>query len=288
MNDTFTILTDSTANLPRLYIEKYGIAVLPLTYIVGEEEYPGYSETADEQFGQIYEHLRSGKRVTTSMVNRDIAYEVAKRILEGKKDILYIGLSSKLSGTYYAVESALSKLQGEYPDRKIYAVDSLCVALGEGLLVYGAVKRKKQEKTIAEIYEWCSCCRWKVNTVFTVDDLKHLRRSGRASSAIAAVGSVLQIKPVLRMNDGGILKQEAKVRGRKRALDEIVRQALAGIREEQMVFVSHGDCIEDAGYVAECLYRSGKVTKVILNMLDPVIGIHTGPGSIGIFYVDTK
>lgn len=288
MNDTFTILTDSTANLPRPYIEKYGIAVLPLTYMAGEKGYPGYSGTAEESFEQIYEDLRSGKRVTTSMVNRDAAYEAAKRILEQGKDILYIGLSSKLSGTYYAVESALGKLQGEFPDRKIYAVDSLCAALGEGLLVYGAVKQKKQEKTIAEIYEWCSSSRWRVNTVFTVDDLKHLQRSGRASSAIAIVGSVLRIKPVLRMNDGGVLRQEAKVRGRKRALDEIVRRALAGITEAQMVFVSHGDCIGDAGYVAECLSRSGKVTKVILNMLDPVIGIHTGPGSIGVFYTEAQ
>lgn len=285
-NDTFTIITDSTSNLPRPYIEKYGIVVLPLTYMVEDREYPGFSEEPEENFKQLYELLRSGKVITTSMVNKSISYEASKRILEEGKDILYIGLSSKLSGTYYAVESALNTLKGEFPERKIYAVDSLCVALGEGLLVYGAVKMKKQGKQLPEIYEWCSRCRWRVNTVFTVDDLQHLRRSGRASSAIAVVGTVLKIKLILRMNNGGVLKQEAKVRGRKKALDEIVKRVLQGMEEEQMVFVSHGDCIEDAKYVADCLYQSAKVTKVILNTLDPVIGIHTGPGSIGIFYIE--
>lgn len=286
MNHTFVILTDSTSNLPHPYVEKYGIVVLPLTYLVDDREYLGYSEESEEQFKQLYEQLREGKVVTTSMVNKSISYEAAKKLLEDGKDILYIGLSSKLSGTYYAVESALSTLKGEFPERNIYAVDSLNVALGEGLLIYGAVKMKKQGRQLGEIYEWCCRCRWNVNTVFTVDDLQHLRRSGRASSAIALVGTVLKIKLVLRMNNGGILKQEAKVRGRKKALDEIVKRVVDGIEEEQMVFVSHGDCVEDARYVAECLYRSGKVTKVILNTLDPVIGIHTGPGSIGIFYVE--
>lgn len=286
MNHTFVILTDSTSNLPRPYIEKYGIVVLPLTYLVDDREYPGYGEESEEQFKQLYEQLREGKVVTTSMVNKSISYETAKKLLEDGKDLLYIGLSSKLSGTYYAVESALSTLKGEFPERSIYAVDSLNVALGEGLLIYEAVKMKKQDRPLGEVYEWCCRRRWKVNTVFTVDDLQHLRRSGRASSAIALVGTVLKIKLVLRMNNGGMLKQEAKVRGRKKALDEIVKRVLDGIEEEQMVFVSHGDCVEDARYVAECLYRSGKVTKVILNTLDPVIGIHTGPGSIGIFYVE--
>lgn len=286
MNDTFTILTDSTSNLPRPYIDKYSIVVLPLTYLVDDREYPGYSEEEEENFGQLYEHLRNGKPVTTSMVNRSIAYEVAKRILEEGKDLLYIGLSSKLSGTYYAVESALNALKGEFPARKIYAVDSLCVALGEGMLVYEAVKKRKEGKRLSEIYDWCNRCRWNINTVFTVDDLNHLRRSGRASSAVAVVGTVLRIKLILRMSNGGVLKQEAKVRGRKKALDEIVKRALQGITREQMVFVSHGDCPAEARYVADCLYRSEKVKKVILNTLDPVIGIHTGPGSIGIFYME--
>lgn len=286
MNRSFAILTDSTSNLPQPYIEKYGIVVLPLTYLVEDKEYQGHSEEPEESFKQLYEQLRRGKVITTSMVNKSVSYEAAKKLLEEGRDILYIGLSSKLSGTYYAVESVLGTLKGEFPERKIYAVDSLNAALGEGLLIYGAVKMQKQNRQIEDIYEWCCRCRWKVNTVFTVDDLQHLRRSGRASSAIAVVGTVLKIKPILRMNNGGILKQEAKVRGRKKALDEIVKRVLDGMEHEQMVFVSHGDCVGDARYVAECLYRSGKVTKVILNTLDPVIGIHTGPDSIGIFYLE--
>lgn len=286
MNRPFTILTDSTSNLPEPYIEKYGIVVLPLKYIVDGEEYPGYSGEGGTYFQKLYEYLRTGSTVTTSMVNSTEAYVVANDVLEMGNDILYIGLSSKLSGTYYAVESALNTLKGEFPEREIYAVDSLCVALGEGALVYEAVKQKKQGKQLSQIYEWCNRSRWNVNTIFTVDDLEYLRRSGRASSAISMVGTILKIKPIIRMSNGGILRQEAKVRGRKKALDEIVKRAVRGMEQEQkqMVFVSHGDCLEDARYVADCLRRCGKATKVIINTLDPVIGVHTGPGSIGIFF----
>lgn len=284
MNDTFTILTDSTSNLPYKYAEKYNIKILPLKYLVGDKEYPGFSETGNQTFQKLYEYLRAGQSVTTSMVNSSEAYEAAKNILEEGRDILYIGLSSKLSGTFNAVESALMRLKGEYPERDIYAVDSLCVALGEGALIYGAVKMKKKDRKIREIYEWCKQYRWRINTIFTVDDLNHLKRSGRASSVIAVVGSVLKIKIVLRMSNGGVLKQEGKVRGRKKSLDEIVKRAVRDMTEPQTVFISHGDCYEDAKYVADHLRQCDKVKKVIMNTLDPVIGVHTGPNSIGIFF----
>lgn len=284
MNGTFTILTDSTSNLPYKYVERYDIKILPLKYLVGDKEYPGFTEMGDHNFKKLYEFLRAGQNITTSMVNSSEAYDAAKSILEEEQDVLYIGLSSKLSGTFHAVESALMRLKGEYPERNILAVDSLCVALGEGSLIYGAVKMKKKGRKIQEIYEWCQQHRWKINTIFTVDDLNHLRRSGRASSAIAVVGSVLKIKIILRMNNGGILKQEGKVRGRKKSLDEIVKRAIRDISESQTVFISHGDCFEDAKYVADKLRQCDKVKTVIMNTLDPVIGVHTGPNSIGIFF----
>lgn len=285
MNDTFAILTDSTSNLPYKYVQKYGIHILPLKYVAGDREYPGYEENGDETFQEIYRYLREGRNITTSMVNVSEAYEAAKPVLEAGKDVLYIGLSSKLSGTYHAVESALHKLRGEYPERNIYVVDSLCVALGEGLLIYGAVRMQKRDKSIEQVYDWCNQCRWKVNTIFTVGDLKHLKRSGRASSVTALVGTVLQIKVLLRMSRGGVLSQEGKVRGRKKSLDEIAKRALRDISQPQTVFISHGDCYEDAKYVADRLRGSEKVRKVILHALDPVIGVHTGPDSIGIFFV---
>lgn len=284
MQKPFTILTDSTSNLPEPYIEKYEIVVLPLKYIVDGKEYLGHSGEGGLYFQKLYQYLRTGRTVTTSMVNSSEAYDVARSVVEKGNDILYIGLSSKLSGTYYAVESALNSLKEEFPEREIYAVDSLCAALGEGALVYEAVKQKKLGKTLTQIYEWCNRSRWNVNTIFTVDDLEYLRRSGRASSAISMVGAVLRIKLIIRMSNGGIMRQEAKVRGRKKALDEIVRRAVRGMKKAQMVFVSHGDCLEDARYVADCLRKCDKVTKVIINTLDPVIGVHTGPDSIGIFF----
>ncbi len=288
MQDTFTIVTDSTSNLLQPYIDKYGIVVLPLKYLTEEGEYAGYTGKEGETFAPLYEKLRTGGTVTTSMVNTRETYDAVKKVVQEGKDVLYIGLSSKLSGTFYAVEQALKRLKGEYPERNLYAVDSFCVALGEGLLVYGAIRLKKQGKSLAEIYRWCGRCRFRVNTIFTVDDLKHLRRSGRASAVIAAVGTVLGIKPILRMSRGGVLQREANVRGRKRALNDMVDRVIQGIEEEQTVFVSHGDCREDAVYVANSLRKCPKVKKVILNMLDPVIGVHTGPGSIGIFYVEGK
>lgn len=284
MKDSFAIVTDSTSNLPYPYVERYQITVLPLKYLVEDKEYPGYEEQGKQTFKALYEQIRAGKTVTTSMVNETEAYEVLKPILERGQDILYIGLSSKLSGTFGAVERALLRLKGEYPERSVYAVDSLCVALGEGLLIYRAVKMRKQGKSIEKVYDWCNRVRWNVNTIFTVDDLQHLKRSGRASAVIAMVGTVLKIKLVLRMNRGGILRQETKVRGRKKSLDEMVKRALRDMREPQTVFISHGDCVQDARYVADQLRNSEKVNKIIMNVLDPVIGVHTGPDSIGIFF----
>lgn len=285
MKDSFAIVTDSTSNIPYPYAERYHITVLPLKYLVEDKEYPGYDGQGNQTFEDLYEQIRKGKTVTTSMVNETEAYEALKPILEGGQDILYIGLSSKLSGTFGAVERALLRLKGEYPEHSVYAVDSLCVALGEGLLIYRAVKMRKQGKSIEKVYEWCNRVRWNVNTIFTVDDLQHLKRSGRASAVVAMVGTVLKIKLVLRMNQGGILRQETKVRGRKKSLDEIVKRALKDIRVPQTVFISHGDCVQDARYVADQLRNSEKVNKIIMNTLDPVIGVHTGPDSIGIFFI---
>lgn len=282
--DSFVILTDSASSLPYAYVKKYDIRVMPLKYVVGEQEYPGFSPNSGETFQMLYAYLKNGKQVTTSMVNNSEAYQMAKEILQEGKDLLYIGLSSKLSGTFEAVEAAFIQLKGEHPERNMYAVDSLSQGLGEGLLIYEAVKMKKSGKSIQEIYRWCKKNRWKVTALFTVDDLSHLRRSGRASSVIAAVGTVLKIKPVLRQ-EGGVLYQEAKVRGRRKSLEEIAKRAAEKIRKPQMVFISHGDCPEDAVYLADRLRKSGNVKKVIINILDPVIGVHTGPGSIGVFFI---
>lgn len=285
MKDLFAIVTDSTSNIPYQYAERYHITVLPLKYLTEDKEYPGYGEQGNEIFQALYEQVREGKNITTSMVNETEAYEQIKPILEEGQDVLYIGLSSKLSGTFGAVERALMRLKGEYPEQNVYAVDSLCVALGEGLLLYRAVKMRKQGKSIQKVYEWCNRVRWNVNTIFTVDDLNHLKRSGRASSVIAMVGTVLKIKLILRMNQGGVLRQETKVRGRKKSLDEMVKRTLRDIKEPQTVYISHGDCASDARYLADQLRKSEKIKKIILYPLDPVIGVHTGPGSIGIFFI---
>ncbi len=286
MNGSFAIMTDSTSNLTRSFVRRQDIRILPLKYLARDREYSGESGGEMETLMQLYTYLRQGETITTSMANSEEAYELAKEVLEEGKDLLYIGLSSRLSGTFYGVERALGRLQREYPKRRILAVDSLCAALGEGLLVHRAVKMRSRGVDIQSVYDWCSKHRWKIHTLFTVGSLLHLKRSGRASTALAAVGTVLQIQVILGMSRGGVVRQEGKVRGRKRALEDMVRRALTKIDTPQTVFVSHGDCQKDACYVAQQLQTSPKVKKVVVNLLDPVIAIHTGPDSIGVFFLE--
>ncbi|MGN1206259.1 MAG: DegV family protein [Eubacterium sp.] len=282
---SFAIVTDSTSNLPKAFIKKHKIYVLPLTWIVGDREYSGRLDGGKEAYALFYDVLRKEKNISTSMVNQRDAKNLVQKLLAEGKDLLYIGLSSKLSGTFHMMERVLNSESKKYPERKCYAVDSLAIGLGEGSLVFDAVRIRKRGDGIGVAYAWCCQRRWRLTTLFTVDDLGFLRRSGRAGAILSTAGSVLKIKVLFSMKDGGKLRQEGKVRGRKKALQELTTLALTSLTEPQTVYISHGDCHDDACYVAKQLEKSEFVKKIIMQTLDPVSACHTGPNSIGIFFV---
>lgn len=287
---SFEIVTDSSANLPEYMIDENELHILSLVFRVKGEEYSSYVKGEVTDLAQFYKMMREKENITTSLINVEYCTEYLTKLLEEGKDVLYIGFSSGLSGSYQAVDMVINQLQEEYPDRKIYAVDSLAAALGEGLLVYHACQKRKEGKSIEEVYQWLlenrlHLCHW-----FTVDDLFFLQRGGRVSKTTAVVGSVLSIKPVMHMDDEGHLILVGKARGRRKSLDALVDHMaeLAINPEEQYVFISHGDCEEDAQYVAKKVKEELHVKDVLVHMLEPVIGAHSGPGTVALFFLGTK
>lgn len=286
---SFAMVTDSSANLPEELIDRYGLHILSLVFRVGDAEYRSYIKGEKTDLKPFYDMMRRKEKITTSLVDPRTCTALFIELLEQGEDILYIGFSSALSGTYQAAAAALEELRASYPDRKIYAVDTLGASLGEGLLVWHAAQLREQGKTIEETYDWLMenrlhLCHW-----FTVDDLFFLRRGGRVNSATAVLGSLLGIKPVMHMDDEGRLIFVTKVRGRRAALDALVeRMAQTAIHpEEQTVFITHGDCLEDARYVENQIRERLHVPEVLINYVDPVIGAHSGPGTVALFFLGT-
>lgn len=284
--ETFIFLTDSCANLTEEIIEKYNIYVLPLSYYVDGVEYKGFEKNREFQFKEFYEMMRNRKNITTSEVSRQDAYDFCKPLLESGKDILYIGFSSVLSKTYNMINDALTSLRSEFPERQIYAVDSVGAALGQGILIQYAAMRREKGETIDEVYRWTMDNRMYICHEFTVDDLFFLRRGGRISAATAVLGSTLGIKPIMHMDVQGRLVEIGKARGRTKSLDALVNhmREYALRPEQQIVCISHGDCEEDAQYVAEQVKEKMGVKDVRTQILDPVIGAHSGPGTVALFY----
>lgn len=287
---SYAILTDSSANLPESMIDEFGLHILSLMFRIKDEEFYGYVKGEVTDLSQFYKRMREKENITTSLVNIEVCETYMRKLLDAGLDVLYIGFSSGLSGTYQAVEMVADQLREEYPNQKILTVDTLAAALGEGLLVYYACKLKQEGKTIEEVRDWLMenrlhLCHW-----FTVDDLFFLLRGGRVSKTGAIVGSMLSIKPVMHVDDEGHLILMEKVRGRRKSLDGLVRhmEETAVHPEEQIVFISHGDCLEDAEYVAKKVKEKLHVKDVMIHILDPVIGAHSGPGTVALFYLGTK
>lgn len=286
MERLFEIVTDSTANLPETMIEEHDLAVLSLSFLVEEKEYKGYEKGETIELNQFYTMMRDKKHITTSLANSQDAYDMIKPLLENGKDVIYIGFSSGLSSTYQAVSSAMEELREEYPDRKIYAVDSLCAALGEGLFVKYVIDMREAGKSIDETYEWAMAHRLNIVHAFTVDDLFFLKRGGRVSGATAVIGTALSVKPVMHVDNDGHLIPISNVRGRRKSLDALVKMMEEKVEhpEGQTIYISHGDCISDAEYVANKVKEKFPVKEVMIRTLDPVIGAHSGPGTVALFF----
>lgn len=286
---SYTIVTDSSCNLPASLIDTYGLEVISLKYFAGEQAFESYQKGVDPDYPAFYNMARKKEPLSTTLAAPEVCTEVFTRILQSGNDLLYIGFSSGLSGTYQVAHTVLEDLKADYPDRKIYDVDSLAASLGQGLLVHHAVKQKEAGKSLEEVYNWLLENRLKLCHWFTVDDLFYLKRGGRVSGATALVGTVLSIKPVMHVDDEGHLIAKGKAIGRRRAIETMVdKMAETAINPaEQVVYISHGDCKADADYLAEQVKARLGVKEVLIHYIEPVIGCHAGPGTLALFFLGT-
>ena len=284
----FEIVTDSSANLTDAMIAEYGLHILPLRFMTDGEEYQSFTEGERSELKKFYTLMRQGKVFTTSLPYPDKSEQKFRELLDSGRDVLYIGFSSGLSGTYGAMAAILDNLKGEFPERKIMHVDTLAAAMGEGLLVYKAAKMAAEGATIEETWQWVEDHKLQLAHWFTVEDLMYLFRGGRVSRTSAWAGSLLNIKPVLHVDDECKLIPMDKVRGRKKSIvtmvDHMEKSALAPVAD-QTVFISHGDCEDDLMILVEELRKRFGCTDIQWNILDPVIGAHSGPGTLALFFM---
>lgn len=280
----FEIYTDSSCDLPKDMIEAYDIKVMQLEVII-DDKAPILNK--DIEAKDFYQQLRDGANAKTAAMTPGYFAEHAKESLEAGKDILYIGFTSGLSVTYNNGAMMIEELQEKYPERKLLSIDTLCASVGEGLLVHYAALQRKAGASMEEIYEGVLAMKDKIHHQVTVDDLFFLKRGGRISAATAIAGSVLSIKPMIHVTAEGKLDTIGKIRGRKAAMKELVSkmQSNADVENWKYVFISHGDCLEDATRVKELVEESFPQVKVILSDVGPVIGAHTGPGVIALCYL---
>ena len=288
---SFVIVTDSSCNLTEEMIDRFDLSILPLTFMVDGEEYRSYLKGEKTDLSQFYTMMREGKVITTSLPNLKESRETIEALLKDGRDVLYLGFSSGLSGTYQAIELLLAELAGLYPDRTVCSVDTLAASGGEGLLVYYAAKMREEGATVKAVRDWVEDNKLHLAHWFTVDDLMFLFRGGRVSRTAAWAGTVLNIKPVMHVDDEGHLIPLEKVRGRKKSLKALVdhmEQTANAPVADQTVFITHGDCLEDAEYVADLVRERFGVTDIMINWVDPVIGAHSGPGTMALFFLASQ
>ena len=288
----YVLLTDSSADLTAGLVEELGVEVLPLSFHMGEKTYRNWPDDREIDPHDFYDRLRGGEMATTSAVNVSDYTEAVEPLLQAGKDVLVVAFSSGLSATCNSARIAAQELSEQYPDRKIYVVDSLCASLGQGLLVWYAARMKAEGKGIEEVRDWLEenklhLCHW-----FTVDDLHFLKRGGRISPATAVVGTMLSIKPVMHVDDEGRLIKVGTARGRNASLKALVdhMEETAIDPSAQTVFISHGDCLEDVNKVVEDVKRRFGIPaeRFVINNVGPVIGAHSGPGTVALFFLGSK
>lgn len=286
----FVILTDSSADLSADMARKLNVEVLPLGFVLDNQTYRNYPDNREMDPHVFYDRLRAGDVATTTALNVAEYTEALEPLLQAGKDVLVLAFSSGLSTTYNSSRLAVEELSAKYPERKLYTVDTLCASLGQGLLVWYAARERDRGHSIEEVRDWIEEHRLNVCHQFTVDDLYFLKRGGRISAATAVVGSMLQIKPVLHVDDEGHLINIGKVRGRQAALKALVdRMEETALDSGSLtVFISHGDCLEDAQIVADMVKKRFGVEEVYINYVGPVIGAHSGPGTVALFYAGTE
>ena len=280
----YQIITDSACDLPKTMAAELGVTVVPL-YVNFRNE--SMADSVDEGIKTVYDGLRAGESASTSAVNPARWASAMEGALEKSQDVLVIAFSSGLSTTFQSAVIAGEELKEKYPDRKIHVVDSLCASLGQGLMIWYACRKRDEGLSVSELAAWVEenrlhLCHW-----FTVDDLMFLKRGGRVSAATALVGTMLSIKPVLHVDDEGHLINVGKVRGRKaaiKALADKIGELGAGY-DNSTVFISHGDCADEARSLADTVKEKYGIQTVVIGYVGAVIGSHSGPGTIALFFL---
>lgn len=280
----YQIITDSCCDFPTEMYEQLNLKFVPLTV-----EFRGVTDKDrnDDSLKQMYDGLRSGESAKTAAVNPEQWASLMEESLSQGQDVLVMAFSSGLSTTYQSAEIAAQELREKYPERSIYVCDTLAASMGQGLLVWYACKKRDEGASLEALRDWVEetklhLCHW-----FTVDDLMHLKRGGRISAATALVGTMLQIKPVLHVDDEGHLINVAKTRGRRASIEALAKKAveLGEGYDNSTMFISHGDCLEDAKYLERILKERCGVKEVVISYVGAVIGSHSGPGTVALFFL---
>ena len=285
---TYKIITDSSCDFTKAQYAELDLSFSSLTLLYQGENRDSFTE--EDELKAFYDGIRAGEMPTTSAVNPEGWVNIMEPILARGQDVLCLTFTSGLSTTHQSAVIAATDLRERYPERKILVVDTLCAALGQGLLVWHAANKRDAGMSIEELTAWVeenklNVCHW-----VTVEDLMHLKRGGRVSAATAVVGTMLNIKPIIRMDDNGKLESLAKCRGRKAALNYLLDRMAESFDPEidDTVFIGHGDCPEDAEYLANKVRERFGVKNVYINYIGAVIGSHTGPGVAVLFFYGKK
>ncbi|HOI47307.1 MAG TPA: DegV family protein [Bacilli bacterium] len=283
----WVLATDSCSDLPNSLVESMNLKVIPLSVTIENKTYFHYPDERELSIEAFYDMLRNKKVAKTSLINVGEFLAFFEPILKEGNDILYIGFSSALSGTFQSSQIAAQELAETYPDRKIITVDSLSASMGQGLLVWHAYQEKLSGKSIEEVAKWIETNKLNLCHLFTVDDLGTLKRGGRLSETAAFLGTLLKVKPILHVSNEGKLVPIKKARGRQSSLTTIVElmRSLIVNPESQTIFISHGDSMEDAAAVGTMIQTEFKIKDIVYNNIGPIIGAHSGPGTISVFFV---
>lgn len=283
----YIVTVNSTVDVPKEWLKERNVPFVPLKYTIDGETYQDMMGLSSKDF---FDKLREGKMSVTSQVNPEEAKEALEPFLKEGKDILHLAFSSGLSGTCGSMQIAAAELKEKYPDREIIVVDTLCACMGEALLLYYVLKRKSEGMTVKEAADWAEEHKLNICHNVTIDDLYHLQRGGRVSKTAAVFGSMVQIKPMIHMDNEGKLQVIGKERGRKKSLQKIVERATEQYKgwENDLIMITHGDCIEDAEYVAELVRKKMGIGNILINNIGTVIGSHTGPGVVAVFCMGSE
>ena len=283
MAENYVLFTDSACDIHPDKLAEWNVKMLPLAFLFTDTNVE--QKDHDEPIGEFYKSMRAGRVAKTSCVNEDAFERAFTELLEAGQDILYLGLSGGLSVTPDNAKKVAARLAPKYPDRKIIAIDSLSASAGEGLFVYLAVKNRDAGMTLEENAEALRkeiphVCHW-----FTVEDLVYLKRGGRVSAATALLGTALNVKPVLHVDNEGHLIKMTQVHGRKKSIKTLAEKLAQTVRPDAPIFISNADCMEDAEMLRDIIKNECGMDVTLITSIGSVIGAHAGPGTLALFFM---